>query len=94
MSIKVSSNFDCGNIEVIDAGNPRAIRLNIRKEQTGELQDYIWFYFALTGAKVSAARSSSRTRVGIAGRRKRGRIPHRRVSRPNRVVPHSHRVQR
>ena len=41
MSIKVSSNFDCGNIEVIDASNPQAIRLNIRKEQTGELQDYI-----------------------------------------------------
>ena len=27
MSIKISSNFDCGNIEVIDAGNPQAIRL-------------------------------------------------------------------
>ena len=51
MSIKVSGDFDCGNIEVIDASNPQAIRLNIRKEQTGELQDYIWFYFALTGAK-------------------------------------------
>ena len=51
MSIAISSNFDCGNIEIVDAGNPQAIRLNIRREQTGELQDYIWFYFALTGAK-------------------------------------------
>jgi murein tripeptide amidase MpaA len=51
MSINISSNFDCGNIEVIDVKNPQAIRLNIRKEQAGELQDYIWFYFALTGAK-------------------------------------------
>lgn len=51
MSFKVSSNFDCGNIEVVDASNPADIRLNIRREQTGELQDYIWFYFLLTGAK-------------------------------------------
>jgi murein tripeptide amidase MpaA len=51
MSIKISSNFDCGNIEVVDASNPQAIRLNIRREQSGELQDYIWFYFVLTGAK-------------------------------------------
>ena len=51
MTISIGCNFDCGNIEVVDAGNPRAIRLNIRREQTGELQDYIWFYFAVTGAK-------------------------------------------
>ena len=51
MSIAISSNFDCGNIEVLDAGNPQAIRLNIRREQSGELQDYIWFYFTVTGAK-------------------------------------------
>ncbi len=50
-SIKVSSNFDCGNIEVVDAGNPAAIRLNIRPEQTGALQEFMWFYFVLTGAK-------------------------------------------
>ena len=50
MSISIGCQFDCGNIEVIDASNPAAIRLNIRPEQKGELQDYIWFYFALTGA--------------------------------------------
>ena len=50
--IKISSNFDCGNIEVIDASDTAAIRLNIRPEQTGPLQEYMWFYFVLTGAKV------------------------------------------
>ena len=49
--IKISSKFDCGNIEVIDASSPAAIRLAIRQDVSGPLQEYMWFYFLLTGAR-------------------------------------------
>ncbi|PCI32034.1 MAG: hypothetical protein COB54_08290 [Alphaproteobacteria bacterium] len=47
--MKISSNFDSGNIEVIEAGNPGNIRLRIRKDHNSEF--YQWFHFRLTGAK-------------------------------------------
>ena len=50
-AIKISSRFDCGNIEIIDADDPAAIRLAIRQDVTGPLQEYMWFYFVLTGAR-------------------------------------------
>jgi hypothetical protein len=37
--IKISSKFDCGNIEVIDASNPAAIRLGIRQDVTGRCRN-------------------------------------------------------
>ncbi|MCK5425332.1 MAG: hypothetical protein KAI89_08160 [Emcibacter sp.] len=47
--MKISSNFDSGNIEVIEAGNPGNIRLRIRKDNKSDF--YQWFHFRLTGAK-------------------------------------------
>jgi murein tripeptide amidase MpaA len=47
--IKISSNFDSGNIEVVSASNPAEIRLNIRKDHNSEF--YQWFHFRLSGAK-------------------------------------------
>lgn len=50
--IKISSNFDSGNIEVVSASNPTEIRLNIRKDHNSEF--YQWFHFRLSGAKGQA----------------------------------------
>ncbi|XOV77517.1 MAG: M14-type cytosolic carboxypeptidase [Aestuariibacter sp.] len=43
--MRISSNFDSGNIEVIDASQPDAIRLRIRKDNQSEF--YQWFHFRL-----------------------------------------------
>lgn len=47
--MKISSNFDSGNIEVIEASAPGNIRLNIKKDNNSDF--YQWFHFRLTGAK-------------------------------------------
>ena len=47
--MKISSNFDAGNIDVIEAGTPGNIRLRIRKDHNSDF--YQWFYFRLSGAK-------------------------------------------
>ncbi|MCF8474707.1 MAG: hypothetical protein K9G26_08425 [Emcibacter sp.] len=47
--MKISSNFDAGNIEVIEAENSSNIRLRIRKDHHSDF--YQWFYFRLAGAK-------------------------------------------
>ncbi len=47
--MKISSNFDAGNIQVIEAENPGNIRLRIRHDHNSDF--YQWFYFRLTGAK-------------------------------------------
>ena len=47
--MKISHNFDAGNIEVIEAENPGNIRLRIRKDHHSEF--YQWFYFRLAGAQ-------------------------------------------
>ncbi len=44
----VSSNFDGGNIECLEADSPNNIRLLIRKDNNAEFLQ--WFYFRLTGA--------------------------------------------
>lgn len=44
--IKVTSNFDSGNIEVISARAPHDIRLNIRHDNQSEF--YQWFHFRLS----------------------------------------------
>lgn len=48
--LKISSRFDSGNIEVLEASDPGAIRLNIRPDGPGDVA-YIWFYFLVTGAR-------------------------------------------
>lgn len=47
--MKISSNFDSGNINVIDASAPGNIRLSINKDNNSHF--YQWFHFRLTGAK-------------------------------------------
>ncbi|MEZ5757879.1 MAG: M14-type cytosolic carboxypeptidase [Emcibacteraceae bacterium] len=47
--MKISSNFDSGNINVIDATSPGNIRLSINKDNNSHF--YQWFHFRLTGAK-------------------------------------------
>lgn len=47
--IHISSQFDGGNIEVVDASDPSDIRLNIRKD--GNSDFFQWFYFRVSGAK-------------------------------------------
>ncbi|MGZ3182729.1 MAG: M14 family metallopeptidase [Telluria sp.] len=48
MSIKISSQFDAGAIEVVRATSPEAIDLNIRKDSHADIIQ--WFYFRLQGA--------------------------------------------
>jgi len=46
--MNISSNFDGGKIEVIDAANPQNIQLNIPNDTNSE--HFQWFYFRLMGA--------------------------------------------
>ena len=46
--IQISSQFDGGNIEIVDASNPNDIRLTIRKD--GNSDFFQWFYFRVSGA--------------------------------------------
>jgi len=52
MSIKISSQFDAGAIEVVNATNANAIDLNIRKDSHADIIQ--WFYFRLQGAQGQA----------------------------------------
>lgn len=47
--IHISSQFDGGNIEVVDATDPCDIRLTIRKD--GNSDFFQWFYFRVSGAR-------------------------------------------
>ncbi|WPZ34209.1 M14-type cytosolic carboxypeptidase [Thalassobaculum sp. OXR-137] len=47
--IHISSQFDGGNIEVVDATDPSDIRLTIRKD--GNSDFFQWFYFRVSGAR-------------------------------------------
>ncbi|MBQ5946343.1 M14-type cytosolic carboxypeptidase [Massilia sp. ST3] len=49
MSIKISSQFDAGAIEVVNATSASAIDLNIRKDSHADIIQ--WFYFRLQGAQ-------------------------------------------
>jgi murein tripeptide amidase MpaA len=46
--MKISSNFDSGNIEVISMENTGDIKLKIRKDTNSDFMQ--WFYFRLVGA--------------------------------------------
>ncbi|HZX27664.1 MAG TPA: M14-type cytosolic carboxypeptidase [Telluria sp.] len=52
MSIKISSQFDAGAIEVVRATSPDQIDLNIRKDSHADFTQ--WFYFRLQGAQGQA----------------------------------------
>ena len=52
MSIKISSRFDAGAIEVVSATSAAAIDLNIRKDSHADITQ--WFYFRLQGAQGQA----------------------------------------
>ena len=49
MSIKISSQFDAGAIEIVNATSANAIDLNIRKDSAADIIQ--WFYFRLQGAQ-------------------------------------------
>jgi murein tripeptide amidase MpaA len=53
MSIKISSQFDAGAIEVVNATSANAIDLNIRKDSHADITQ--WFYFRLQGAQGTPA---------------------------------------
>lgn len=47
--MKISSNFDSGNIEVVDATDPGNVRLRIRKDTASDF--FQWFHFRASGAR-------------------------------------------
>ena len=49
--IKISSNFDGGNIKCISDSNAQDIQLEIKKDYLSDF--YQWFYFRLSGAPES-----------------------------------------
>ena len=52
--MRISSQFDSGNIVVKSAADPRDIRLEIRKDNGSDF--YQWFHFRLSGAKGQTCR--------------------------------------
>lgn len=62
--MKISSNFDAGNIQVIEATNPGNIRLRIRKDHNSDF--YQWFYFRLSGAKGQLCAMTIENAAGAA----------------------------
>ncbi len=49
MSVRVSSAFDGGNAEVVEAERADSIRLRIRKDAGGQFMQ--WFYFRVSGCR-------------------------------------------
>lgn len=49
MSVRVSSAFDGGNVEVLDTSDPSNVRLRIRRDAGGRFLQ--WFYFRVSGAR-------------------------------------------
>src|SRR5437868_13068174 len=52
MSIKISSQFDAGAIDVVNATSANAIDLNIRRDSHADITQ--WFHFRLQGARDQA----------------------------------------
>lgn len=48
-AIKISSQFDAGNIEVLDLARPQDIQLSIRKDNQSDF--FQWFHFRVQGAE-------------------------------------------
>ncbi|NHZ38726.1 M14 family metallopeptidase [Massilia aquatica] len=53
MSIKISSQFDAGAIELVSATSASSIDLNIRRDSHADISQ--WFYFRLQGAQGQAS---------------------------------------
>ncbi|WP_076591532.1 M14 family metallopeptidase [Herminiimonas arsenitoxidans] len=49
MTIKISSHFDAGAIDVLRADSAQSIELNLRKDSNADIAQ--WFYFRLQGAR-------------------------------------------
>lgn len=49
MTLKISTNFDAGAIEVVRADSAQAIELRLRKDSNADIAQ--WFYFRLQGAR-------------------------------------------
>ncbi|WP_175944063.1 carboxypeptidase family protein [Caballeronia sp. BCC1704] len=49
MSISITSNFDAGAIDVVDASYPANIRLRVRPDTKADFAQ--WFYFRVSGAR-------------------------------------------
>ena len=47
MKLSISSTFDAGNIEVINADSTKNIQLKIRKDTESDFLQ--WFYFRMQG---------------------------------------------
>lgn len=52
--MKISSNFDAGNIEVVDETDPGAVRLKIRRDNAADF--FQWFYFRASGVRGADCR--------------------------------------
>ena len=62
--MKISSNFDGGNIEVVESANSSNIRLRIRKDHNSDF--YQWFYYRLTGAEGQLCAMTIENAAGAA----------------------------
>ena len=49
MPVHISANFDAGNIEIVDAGDPAKLQLRIRKDHGSD--HFQWFYFRVSGVR-------------------------------------------
>lgn len=54
MTFHISDAFDSGNIEVVDASDPKNVRLRIRADHMSHF--FQWFHFRVAGAKGTALR--------------------------------------
>ncbi|NOZ41563.1 MAG: carboxypeptidase family protein [Alphaproteobacteria bacterium] len=62
--MKISHNFDAGNIEVVTAENSGNIRLRIRKDHQSDF--YQWFCFRLTGGRGQLCAMTIENAAGAA----------------------------
>ena len=81
MVVSVHANFDAGNIEVVDAADPRDIRLNIRRDTNSEF--FQWFSFRLAG--VAGQNCQLRILNASAASYPRGWVDYRAVASEDRV---------
>ncbi|WP_122664375.1 M14 family metallopeptidase [Pseudomonas viridiflava] len=61
-SLKISADFDSGNIEVIDASNPAHIQLAIRPDTRSP--HFQWFHFKVDGLQTGQTHRFSLTNAG------------------------------
>ncbi|NND90081.1 MAG: carboxypeptidase family protein [Granulosicoccus sp.] len=54
MTLSINSQFDSGNIEVVEATDPASIRLKIRKDSESEFLQ--WFHFSVSGLRGQGCR--------------------------------------